>query len=286
MPHILSIQSWVATGHVGNAAAMLPLQVLGAEVTAIHTVQFSNHPGHGGFTGRAAPAGEIASLVAGLAAHGTLARADGVLSGYLGQADVGHEILNAVSLVRAGKPDALYCCDPVIGDDGRAYVRPGVADFFAGPALAAADILTPNQFELDHLSGLASGSWAQARAAAITLRARLRPAGPRLVLVTSLRTAETPDAALDMLLAATDGIYRLRANRLPMAFSGAGDTLAALLLFHVLDGKAPQAAAAHAASSLAGLLRRTYLAGSAELLTVAAQDEFTLPSVRITAEAA
>ncbi len=281
MPKILSIQSWVATGHVGNAAALLPLQLLGAEVAAIHTVQFSNHPGHGPFTGRAAPAAEIAALVAGLQAHGTLAQTDGILSGYLGQPEVGDEILNAVALVRATNPAALYCCDPVIGDDGRAYVRPGVAAFLAARALPQADILTPNQFELDALSGLPSGSWAQAKAAAAALRGRLRPAGPRLVLVTSLHTAETPADALDMLLATDAGSYSLRAGRLPTAFSGAGDTLAALLLFHILAGLPPARAAERAASSLAGLLRRTYLAGSAELLTVAAQDEFTTPSVQV-----
>jgi len=286
MPRILSIQSWVATGHVGNAACLLPLQLLGAEVDAIHTVQFSNHPGHGAFTGRVTPADEVAALIAGLRAHGTLAETDGVLSGYLGQAAIGREILAAVASIRAANPSALYCCDPVIGDDGRAYVHADVAAFFAGPALAQADILTPNQFELEHLSGGKIASWDDAVTAAAQLRQRLRADGPRVVLVTSLHSAATPADALDMLLADATGTYRLRSPRLPAAFSGAGDTLAALMLFHCLAGRTPAEAAARAASSLAGLLRRTYLAGSTELLTVAAQDEFTDPSVHVTVEAA
>lgn len=285
MPRILSIQSWVATGHVGNAACLLPLQLLGMEVDAIHTVQFSNHPGHGAFTGRATPATEVAELIAGLAGHGVLARCDGVLSGYLGQAAIGQEILKAVAMMRAAKPRGLYCCDPVMGDDGRAYVHADVARFFATTALGEADILTPNQFELEYLAGGPVQSWREAAGTAQGLRARLRAGGPRVVLVTSLRTQETPDAALDMLLACDGGTYRLRAPRLSARFSGAGDTLAALMLAHSLAGLEPAAAASRAASSLAGLLRRTYLAGSEELLTVAAQDEFTDPSVHVPAEA-
>jgi pyridoxine kinase len=280
---ILSIQSWVASGHVGNAAAMFPLQRLGAEVLAVHTVQFSNHPGHGAFTGRPLPAPDIASLVRGLASHGALRDCDAVLTGYLGDASLGGAVLDAVAHVRAENPASLWCCDPVMGDDGRIYVQPGIPAFFADDAVARADILTPNQFELGLLCGTACDTAQACVQAAHALRARLRRAGPRIVLVTSLRTAETPAAALDMILCCDRGTFRLRSALLPQKFSGAGDTLAALFLFHVLSSGDAVFAAERAASSMATLLLKTFEAGSAELLTVLAQDAFVHPLASVCA---
>ncbi len=279
---ILSIQSWVASGHVGNAAALFPLQLLGAEVLAINTVQFSNHPGHGAFTGRALSVADVAALIEGLAAHGALIGCDAVLTGYLGEAALGGAVLDAVARVRAGNAAALWCCDPVMGDDGRVYVRDGIPAFFQG-AVAAADILTPNQFELGLLTGMACGTAAEAVAAARVMRARLRRDGPRVVLVTSLRVAETPDGALDMLLCWEGGVVGFRTALLPAKFSGAGDTLTAVFLFHVLAGAGVAAAARLAGASLAGLLRRTFEAGSGELLTVAARGEFLAPTGEVEA---
>ncbi len=274
---ILSMQSWVAAGHVGNAAALFPLQLLGADMVAINTVQFSNHPGHGAFTGRALAAEDVRALVAGLDAHGALGGCDAVLTGYLGEAALGGAVLEAVARVRAGNAAALWCCDPVMGDDGRVYVREGIPAFFEG-ALGEADILTPNQFELGLLTGMACGTAAEAVAAAMALRGRMRGEGPRVVLVTSLRVAETPDGALDMVLCWEGGVAGFRTALLPAKFSGAGDTLTAVFLFHVLAGVGVVAAARLAGASLAGLLRRTFEAGSGELLTVAARGEFLAPT--------
>ncbi len=152
--NILSIQSWVAYGHVGNAAAVFPLQRLGAEVWAINTVQFSNHPGYGQWTGQVFSAETIRDLIDGVAARGAFGRCDAVLSGYMGDPAIGREILRAAQLARAANPRALYCCDPVIGDDGNVYVRSGIAALMADAAVPEADILTPNMFELELLSGL------------------------------------------------------------------------------------------------------------------------------------
>lgn len=280
---ILSIQSWVASGHVGNAAAIFPLQRLGADVLAVHTVQFSNHPGHGTFTGKPLPAADVLALVQGLAAHGALAGCDAVLTGYLGDAALGGAVLDAVARTRAENPAALWCCDPVMGDNGRLYVRDGIPEFFAAQALSRADILTPNLFELGLLSGGPCVTLAEIRQAALALRRRLRPQGPRIVLITSLRSEATPAGSLDMLLCCQDGMFQLRTALLPASFSGAGDTLAALFLFHLLTGAGPVAAAERAGSSMAGLLRRTWQSGGAELLTVAAQDEFVTPSIALSA---
>ena len=143
--NLLSIQSHVAYGHVGNAAAVFPLQRLGIEVWPVHTVQFSNHTGYGHWTGQVYTGDAVRDLVDGIAARDVLRHCDAVLSGYMGDAGIGEAILHAVARVREENPNALYCCDPVIGDAGRgAFVREGVAEFMKARAVPAADIVTPN----------------------------------------------------------------------------------------------------------------------------------------------
>jgi pyridoxine kinase len=166
-----------------------------------------------------------------------------------------------------------------MGDDNRLYVHPDIPAVFTA-ALPHADLLTPNQFELGLLSAQPGATLPNIRDAALALRARLRSAGPRAVLVTSLITPQTPATEIHALLAAEAGAFLIKTQRLPAKFHGAGDTLAALFLFHTLALGDPVRAAQCAISSLAGLLHRTFEAGSAELLTVAAQEEFVNPSVR------
>jgi pyridoxine kinase len=283
--NILSIQSWVTYGHVGNASAMFPLQRLGAEVWAINTVQFSNHPGYGAFTGSVFPPDCLRALVDGVAARGALRECDALLSGYVGDPGTGAVLLHAEALLRAANPRALWACDPVIGDDGPGiYVRPGIAEFFTEQAVPRADVLTPNQFELGCLTGLPCHTLPLATAAIAALRARMRAGGPRAVLVTSFRGEETPDECLDLLAAGEDGLYRLRTPKLPIVANGAGDAIAALFLFHLLQSGQTRAALENAASTVHSLLRRTVEAGSRELLLIAAQNEYINPSSRFTAE--
>ncbi len=283
--HILSIQSWVAYGHVGNAAAVFPLQRLGAEVSAINTVAFSNHPGHGAFTGDIVPAARVQTLLDGLTDRGALRHCDALLSGYLGEAATGAVILQAASRLKAANPRALWCCDPVIGDEGAGiYVRPGIADFFRDQAVPQADVLTPNHFELKCLTGLACDTLEQAKSAVRTLRARMPQTGPRVVLVTSLQTAETARDEIDCLVADDAGFAGLRVPRLPIAANGAGDALAALFLFHILAGDTAAVAMEKAASSIHAVLSATCEAGARELLLIAAQDELCNPSKMFHAE--
>ncbi|NKC32486.1 pyridoxal kinase PdxY [Falsiroseomonas selenitidurans] len=280
--NILSIQSWVAYGHVGNASAVFPLQRLGAEVWALNTVQFSNHTGYGAWRGQVFPASLIEELVQGIAERGALTRCDAVLSGYMGAAEIGAAILSAAAQVKAANPAAMFCCDPVIGDVGRGvFVRPGIPDFMRDRAVPAADILTPNQFELEWLTGATVASLDQAKAAVAALQAR----GPRCVLVTSLRVEDTPASAMDMLVGEGGRFHRIRTPLLPISVNGAGDAIAALFLFHRLRWGEPSVALSAAASSIYGLLRRTAEAGSREILTVAAQEEFVTPSRVFRAEA-
>ena len=283
--NILSIQSWVAYGHVGNASAVFPLQRLGAEVWAINTVQFSNHTGYGAWTGQVFTGDAVRELVDGIAARGVLPSCAAVLSGYVGDPGIGEAVLDATARVRAANRLALYCCDPVIGDEGRGvFVRPGIPEFMRDRALPAADLLTPNHFELEWLAGRRCATLDQAKAAAATLREAMPPGGPRTVLVTSLRVEDPPADAVDLLAVDDAGAFRLRTPLLPVSVNGAGDAIAALFLFHRLREGHARAALAAAGSATYGLLRRTAEAGSREVLLVAAQDEFVSPTRLFTAE--
>lgn len=279
--NILSIQSHVAYGHVGNASAVFPMQRLGVEVWPIHTVQFSNHTGYGAWKGRVFDGGMIDEVMEGIAERGVLPQCDGVLSGYMGSADIGHAILSAVARVRAANPQALYCCDPVIGDVGRGvFVRPGIPEFIREQALPEADIVTPNQFELELLTDIAIRSVSDAHRAVDALR----DAGPKVVLVTSLVTDETPTDAVDLMAADDKGVYRVRTPKLDVHVNGAGDAIAALFFVHYMRERSAASALAMAAASIYGLLKRTMEAGAREILTVAAQDEFVTPTHRFEPE--
>lgn len=279
--NILSIQSHVVYGHVGASAATFPLQRLGFEVWPIHTVQFAHHTGYGAPRGEVFASSLIDACVAGLEDRGALARCDAALSGYVGTAETGAAILRAVAAVKAANPRALYCCDPVIGDVGRGvFVRDGVPDFFRSQALAAADVITPNHFELEYLCGAGIRDHAELRAAAQALRGK----GPRRVLITSLTTQETPRDCVDMAVCDDHHQYLLRTPRLDACFHGAGDVAAALFTAHLLQAGDARTALSRAGSALAGLLRRTYEAGGGELRLIEAQDEIVSPSRMYDAE--
>jgi pyridoxine kinase len=276
MPTVLSVQSRVAYGHVGNAASVFPLQRLGIEAWTLDTVAFSNHTGHGQWRGAAVPAAVIAELFEGIAALGVLPQLDAVLSGYLGDAATGPLLLDIVERVRAANPEALFCVDPVIGDvDTGSYVTPGIAEFFRDRALALADIVTPNHFELEYLVGRPVASLADAAAAADALRER----GPGVVLVTSF--AAMPDR-VTMLAAGPDGAWAVETPRLPVMLNGCGDVTAALFLAHLLRGAPLADALSLTAAAIFAVIETTVRLGRYELALVAAQDELVIPSRRFT----
>jgi pyridoxine kinase len=273
--NILSIQSWVSYGYVGNAAAVFPMQRLGAEVWAINTVQFSNHTGYGAWRGMVLPATLVRDLVTGIEERGALPRCDALLSGYLGDPEVAEAVLFARSRVQAANKRAIYCADPVIGDEGTGiYVRPGIAELMRERIVPAADILTPNLFELRYLTGLPCESLDGVKQAVAVLQAR----GPRRILVTSLRTDDTPDNQLDMLAAEGGDYFRLRIPLLPLSVNGAGDAVAALFLVHTIRGQSAAVALSAAGSAIFGVLRRTAELNQREIALVAAQQELVAPS--------
>jgi len=272
---ILSIQSHVVYGHVGNSAAVFPLQRLGREVWPLMTVQFSSHAGYAGWRGRAFDADVIDECVAGMAAIGVLSRCAGVLTGYIGRPEIGKAALRAFERVRAANGEATYACDPVIGRAGRgAYVAPGVGEFFRDRALPLATIATPNAFELEWLTGERAHDLETARRAIAALRKR----GPRVVVAKSLTLDDTPTGALDALAGDQAGFWRLRTPRLPIAVNGAGDLFAALFFHHWLETRATPEALSRAASSVHAVVKATQAAGSRELSLIADQDELTRPA--------
>jgi pyridoxine kinase len=275
MVAVLSIQSHVAYGHVGNSSAVFPLQRLGIEVWPVHTVQFSNHTGYGEWRGRVFDGQAVEEVVEGIAERGVLGGCDAVLSGYLGSADIGHAVVSTVQKVRAANPAAVYCCDPVIGDVGRGvFVRPGIEELLREVAVPAADLVTPNHFELDLLAGTTTRTLDEVKDAVAGVQAL----GPRVVLTTSLVTDDTPDDAVDLLASEGGRHHRMRTPRLDVSVNGAGDAIAALFLASWLDTGSARGALARAAASVFGLLARTEAAGSREILLVAAQEEFVAPS--------
>ncbi|WP_200944536.1 pyridoxal kinase PdxY [Geodermatophilus sp. Leaf369] len=275
MVNVLSIQSHVAYGHVGNSSAVFPLQRLGHEVWPVHTVQFSNHTGYGAWTGRVFDGQAVEEVVDGIDARGVLGSCDAVLSGYLGSADIGHAVVGTVARVRAANPAAVYCCDPVIGDVGRGvFVRPGIAEFMRDTAVPAADVVTPNHYELDLLTGRTTTTLDQVRDAVAALQAT----GPRVVLTTSLDVEDTPDDAVDLLASEGGRHWRVRTPKLDVSVNGAGDAIAALFLAHWSSTGSAGEALGRAAASVFGLLRTTAEAGSREILLVAAQEEFVSPT--------
>ena len=275
MPTVLSVQSWVACGNVGNCAALFPLQRLGFETWSLNTVVFSNHTGYGRWRGDAVPADQIASLFEGIAELGVLPNCDAVLSGYLGAVETGAVLLDIVSRVKQANPRALYCCDPVMGDIGPGwYVRAGVPEFYRDHALSIADIATPNRFELEWLTGRRVSTIEEAGAAAEVLRQR----GPGIILVTSL---EPSADRLAVLAAGAAGVWAVETPRLPIEPTGCGDAVAALFLGWLMKGKPLPEALALTVAAIWSVVEATCRAGGGELALVAAQDELAAPSRKL-----
>lgn len=283
----LSLQSHVAYGYVGNRAATFPLQRLGHEVWAVNTVEFSNHTGYGAWRGRTAPADQVAEIVLGIEALGQLPRCDALLTGYVGDAALADVVLDTARRVRAANPKAIWCCDPVLGDiDTGLYVKPGIDVFFRERALPAADIVTPNHFELELLTGRTVSTMAEALAAARTLLARELLKGPKLALITSLRRADGPADQIEMVAVSADVAWRIATPLIgfEIAPNGTGDAVAALFTAHWLASGDVADALGRAASSIFAVLQVTHDLGERELQLVAGQDQLVSPPRRFAAE--
>ena len=278
---ILSIQSHVAYGHVGNDAAVFPLQRLGHEVWAVHTVQFAAHTGYGPPKGQIFEASHIREVIEGIAAREDFATCEAVLSGYMGSAAIGEAILDAVMRVKIANHAALYACDPVLGDVGKGFfVRPEMPDFMRDQVVPQADIVTPNLFELEALTGRTCSTLDDTKSALRALHAK----GPRVILLTSAVIDETPRDAVDMIASDGKSLWRIRSPRLGFSPNGAGDLTAALFLAHYLKERSVPNALALAASSVHAILEATFDKGGGELALIAAQNALVQPPLLLSLE--
>ncbi|GAB1481525.1 pyridoxal kinase [Treponema sp.] len=280
---ILSIQSHVSYGYVGNRAATFPLQRLGHEVWAVNTVEFSNHTGYGSWQGTVFTDQMVKNLVLGIEERGVLCKCEALLSGYLGSAEIGEVVLDALSRIKRSAPKAIYCCDPVMGDyDTGFFVRKGIPEILKDKIISQADIVTPNQFELEALTGIEIHSVDDARRAADILHQK----GPGVVLITSFRSKETAMHHIDMLASDKSGLYRVRTPELAFTKrpNGAGDLTTALFLSRYLQNRDAARALELSSASVFAVLERSLAEASPELLLIQTQDELVQPTRRFIAE--
>ena len=256
---VVTLQSTVTYGHVGNAAAVPALQVLGHEVWPINTVSFSNHPGHGRWRGRTRSAAELSDLFRGVRALGVLSRCDAVLSGYLGRPSTAKVVADAVRAVRRVNPGSLYVLDPVMGDEGRIYVAPGVPEALQHHLVPLADILTPNVSELGWIVGQRLEGPAALCAAARQLCSR----GADHVVV----TGHVEGDRIAAYAVTRNAVRRAHAPLLAARFRGAGDLFAALYTGRFLETRETAPALDFAMAGLALVTEETVRLG---------RDEFAL----------
>ena len=289
---VLSIQSHVVYGYAGNTAAVFPLQRLGHEVWAVNTVEFSNHTGFGAWRGRVLETDLISQLVAGLEDRGVLKNCNAVLSGYLGSGETGKLIAQIVKKVRAIRPDAVYCCDPVMGDEGRGfYVKPEIPDIIKNDLIPLADIVCPNQFELQALTGINIEN-ADDALKAVNI---LHETGPSIVLVTSFKETKGKTGMIASRSAAgglTSGcqpqVYKTTTPELPLGsnVAGTGDMTTAVFLSEYLKSGNLENTLERCTASIYNILDYSYSAslinnpasGRTELKIIEAQDQLVSPT--------
>jgi len=274
MTTIMSIQSSVAYGHVGNSAAAFTLMRMGVETYPVLTVHYSNTTSYGSWHGPVLSATDVMDVVTGIDERGALEGVDGVLSGFQGSEAMGNTILQAVELVKTRNPKAVYCCDPVMGDVGRGmYVAEGIPEFLRDKVVPKADIVTPNQYELDYLAGRETHTLADLLEAVDILIAQ----GPHTVLVTSAVADDTPDDRISMVAATADEAWLVSTPLIDQVFTGSGDVTSAVFFAHLLATGRLDEALRNTANIVYSVLDATAQAGRRELALVAAQDQIVTP---------
>ncbi len=279
--NILSIQSSVAYGHVGNSAAVFPLQRLGHEVWPVYTVNYSNHTGYGSWRGPMIPATDVAEVITGIEERGVLGQVDAVLSGYQGGSDIADVIIDAVARVKAANPRAVYACDPVMGNaKSGCHVGDAIPPLLRDRVVPVADIITPNQFELGFLTGREASDLTSTLAAVDAARAM----GPSTVLVTSVERPDRPEDTIEMLAVNDAGAWLVQTPHLPFKRNGSGDVTAALFTGHYVSTGDAADALARTASSVFDLVENTYRAGTRELQLIESQEAYANPRMQFGVE--
>jgi pyridoxine kinase len=262
---VISIQSQVAYGHVGNSAAVFPMQMRGIDVMAVPTTLFSNRPRYPTVRGQILDAGLVADLLLGLEERGVVDACQVVLSGYLGSPQIGEVVADFVARAMKRNPTLVYCCDPVIGDAERGvFVARGLPELFRDRLCPMANILTPNQFELEWLGGGKLETADRLVAAARTLA----DPSSSTVVVTGACFEDGQENRIFTFAIEGRSVWSVATPKLRGCTSGAGDLFASLFVSSLIGGSTTAVALADAVSSTFAVLEETISAGAEEMRIV------------------
>uniref|UniRef100_A0A674F4F4 Pyridoxal kinase n=1 Tax=Salmo trutta TaxID=8032 RepID=A0A674F4F4_SALTR len=215
---VLSVQSHVVRGYVGNKSATFPLQVLGFEVDSINSVQFSNHTGYAHWKGQVLTADELNVLYEGIKLN-NVNHYDYVLTGYTRDTSFLETVVDIVQELKRLNPKLVYVCDPVMGDQGSMYVPENILPVYRDKVVAVADILTPNQFEvMDLLHQMGPDM------VVLTSTDLISPHGGQFLVALGSQKMVRPDGTTS-----TQKI-RMEMPKVDAVFVGTGDLFAAMLL--------------------------------------------------------
>ncbi len=274
---VISVASHVARGSVGNRAMVFALERLGFETWAVPTIVLAHHPGHGAVERIVPDADRFKSLLQTLIQGRRATEVAGIVSGYLASAEEAHAVAALIEAVKAARPDALYLCDPVIGDGDGLYVADDLAQTIREELLPLADIATPNAFECAWLAGATSVT----EKSALDFVALARALPPPAILVTSAPAMMRGHIG-NLFVSERDAIL-FEHPLLNTPAKGTGDLLAALLLARRLAGQSLPRAAEMALASVFEIVAGTAKAGAEELLLAALQDSIVAPHASIVA---
>ncbi|MDQ2632535.1 MAG: pyridoxal kinase PdxY [Pseudomonadota bacterium] len=253
---VIVVSSHVARGSVGNRAAVFALETLGHPVWAVPTVLLPWHPGHGRATRIVPDADQFSAFMKDLERAPWLGEVAGVLSGYLGDARQAADVAALVRQVKTGNPDALYVCDPVMGDAGGLYVPDATAQAMRDILLPLADIATPNRYELEWIVGAKLDDLRSATAAALEL-------GPPRMLVTSAPAMMA--GGIGNLLVTHSAALLAEHRQIPGPPNGLGDLTAAVFLARLMAGQPDARALQTTTAAVYEILARTAKRGGDEL---------------------
>jgi pyridoxine kinase len=277
---VISIQSQVVYGHVGNSAAVFPMQMQGIDVIAVPTTLLSNRPGYPTIRGRILDADLVADLLLGAEERGVVNSCRMLLSGYLGSPAIAEVVMQFVSRARKNNPKLIYCCDPVLGDSGRGlFVHAEIPPIFRDSLFPLADIITPNHFELEFLCGAKANTIDDVIRNARALSAR----GPSTVVVTGAQLADTPEHRMDTVAIDGSSVWRLSTPKLPISPSGTGDLFSSLLVSSLVRGSDTRRALEEAVSATFAVLERTVAADTEEMRIVESASLLCHPPCRFDA---
>ena len=279
---VISIQSQVAYGHVGNSAAVFPLQMHGIDVIAVPTTLLSNRPGYPTIQGRVLEAQLVADLLQGIEERGAVDHCKMILSGYLGSVEIGAVVADFVARAKARNPALRYACDPVLGDRDRGlFVSPSIPPLVRDRLCPLADIITPNHFEFEWLAGAKAATLDQVIESARAFMTR----GPSTIVVTSVELADTSGGEIETLAIEASQAFRVRTPKLPISPNGTGDLFASLYMSARIKGSGTPDALAHAASAIFAVLERTAARGTEEMRIVESAELLVHPKRRFDAVA-